>query len=162
MSLSRRPGNARAHRAGVMAARAGRSGGRASLRVSGSAAHRASAEPRHAKLSACATCQATQRGGKPQRGRGGANGNGVRRRDTRGVRRQDTTTGRGGAMGTSRPTATGPHHGARRGGAVVGHDHGARAAGHGAACPRDRITARGGQGNCGNGRIGACVQWLSD
>ena len=41
MSLSRRPGNMRAHHAGVMEARAGRPGGQASRRVRGPTAHRA-------------------------------------------------------------------------------------------------------------------------
>ena len=41
MSLSCRPGNMRAHHAGVMEARAGRPGGQASRRVRGPTAHRA-------------------------------------------------------------------------------------------------------------------------
>ena len=86
-------------RVGIMAARAGRAGDRPSRRVRGPAAHRAA--DRAAACKTLSVCYLPSRA--PRRWRGGA-------------------------MGTSRPTATGPHgDGTRRWGVMaMGRDHGAR------------------------------------
>ncbi len=49
--------------------------------------------------------------------RGTARGHGQRGTQSERIAKPRTAPGRGGAMRTSRPTATRPHHGARRGGA---------------------------------------------
>ena len=65
-----------------------------------------------AKLSACATCHGA--GARGERGRRGAGDHATHR-----------TMRRGGAMGTSRPTATGHGNGTGRRDAGGAHDHGA-------------------------------------
>ena len=116
--------------------RAGRPGGQASRRVRGPAAHRAAD-----RAAACKTLSVCYLPSRAPRWRAGGAARGCEGR-SRAPRRW-----RGGAMGTSRPTAK-PHEGfTRQRDTSVGHDEGARAWGtggaHSGAMGTSRPTATG-------------------